>query len=84
MMFNVLLDVGIGSIPIVGDVFDWLFEENIMNLQLLMRHRDRRRPPRTPRQMVWFAVVIFGIVLFAGIAMVVALIVLAIWLAGKR
>ncbi len=84
MMFNVLLDVGIGSIPIVGDVFDWLFEENVMNLQLLMRHRDRRRPPRTPRQMVWFAAIIFGIVLFSGIVMVIALIVLAIWLAGKR
>jgi Domain of unknown function (DUF4112) len=84
MMINILLDVGLGSIPVIGDFFDFLFEENVMNLQILMRHRDRRRPPRSPGQMVWFAAAIVGFVLFMGIAMVVALIALAIWLAGKR
>lgn len=55
-----------------------------MNLQILMRNRHRRQPPRTFGQMVWFAGAIILIVLGAGVAMVVALITLAIWLAGKR
>jgi hypothetical protein len=84
MMINILLDVGLGSIPIIGDFFDFLFEENVMNLQLLMKHRDRKRPPRSPGQMVWFAAGIVGFILITSVAMVVALIVLVIWLAGKR
>src|SRR5512140_1947524 len=46
MMLNILLDVGLGSIPLIGDLFDLLFEENVMNLQILMLQRNRRRPPR--------------------------------------
>ncbi len=84
MMVNILLDVGLGSIPLAGDFFDFLFEENVMNLHILMRNRHRRQPPRTFGQMVWFAGAIILIVLGAGVAMVVALITLAIWLAGKR
>lgn len=83
MIAYILLDVGVGSIPVIGDFFDFLFEENVMNLQILMRHRNRRQLPRTAGQMGWFAAVIVAIVLGAGVLMVVALIALAIWLAGK-
>src|SRR5512140_3103437 len=41
MMFNIFADVGIGSIPIIGDFFDFMFEENVMNLNILLRHRNR-------------------------------------------
>jgi hypothetical protein len=84
MLFNILLDVGIGSIPIIGDFFDFLFEENVMNLQILFRHRNRRAAPRSPREMVWFAIAILAGVALLSIAMIVAIIVFIIWIAGKR
>ena len=35
MAANVLLDIAVGSIPLVGDVFDVFFKANTRNLQLL-------------------------------------------------
>src|SRR6476659_7345479 len=63
MVINVLLDVTIGAIPIAGDAFDFLFEENVMNLKLLLLHRDRRQPPRTTSQVLGTALTILAIIL---------------------
>ena len=38
MMINVLLDVFVGSIPVLGDLFDFLFKVNERNLKLAKRH----------------------------------------------
>lgn len=35
MLGNVALDFGLGSIPVVGDVFDMFFKSNTRNLRLL-------------------------------------------------
>ena len=43
MVVNVLLDMLIGEIPVIGDIFDIAFEENLMNMRLLLAHRDRSR-----------------------------------------
>jgi Domain of unknown function (DUF4112) len=40
MVANVLIDTGLGSIPIVGDLFDVFFKANTQNLKLLNRVRD--------------------------------------------
>ena len=40
MTFNVALDFGIGSIPILGDLFDAVFKANRKNVELLERHLD--------------------------------------------
>ncbi|HEV7921590.1 MAG TPA: DUF4112 domain-containing protein [Thermoanaerobaculia bacterium] len=63
MLFNILLDAAVGAVPILGDIFDFLFEENTINLQLLLRYRDRRRPPRTPSQVAGTATLIVAGVL---------------------
>jgi hypothetical protein len=63
MLFNILLDAAVGAIPVLGDIFDFLYEENTINLQLLLRYRDRRRPPRTPSQIAGTATLIVGAVL---------------------
>jgi hypothetical protein len=63
MLFNILLDAAVGAIPVLGDIFDFLFEENTMNLQLLLRYRDRRRPPRGTAQIAGTATAIVGAVL---------------------
>lgn len=35
MLGNVALDTGLGSIPVLGDIFDMLFMSNIKNMDLL-------------------------------------------------
>jgi hypothetical protein len=38
MVLNVLIDAGVGAIPVVGDVFDVAWKANDWNLSLLERH----------------------------------------------
>ncbi len=38
MVLNVLIDVVVGSIPFVGDVFDFAFKANSRNLRLMQEH----------------------------------------------
>ncbi|MDR3632245.1 MAG: DUF4112 domain-containing protein [Isosphaeraceae bacterium] len=35
MLANVLLDVGVGTVPLLGDIFDVAFKANTRNMQLL-------------------------------------------------
>ena len=44
MLLNVGLDFGVGVIPIVGDVADFVFKSNRRNLDLLRRHLGRGAP----------------------------------------
>lgn len=38
MIVNVLLDAAIGSIPLLGDLFDMVFKSNLRNLRLMQQH----------------------------------------------
>jgi uncharacterized protein DUF4112 len=38
MVFNVIIDVLAGAVPVVGDAFDFAWKSNKMNMQLLERH----------------------------------------------
>jgi hypothetical protein len=84
MVIYVLLDMTLGSIPIAGTIFDWLFEENVINLNALILHRDRTRPPRSFAAIGVAAVVIFLIIL--GVSFLIAAGVIAgiLWIASKR
>jgi len=84
MIVNVLLDVGLGEIPVIGDIFDFLFEENVMNMQLLLLHRDRTRPPRRFHEIA--ATMIFLMIVIVGFAVLVTggLVALVIYLANQR
>jgi len=84
MLFNILLDIIIGAVPLIGDFFDFLFEENMMNLALLMRYRDASRPPRTIAQIGGAAVLVVGVILFVAVAALAGSIAAALWLIGKR
>lgn len=35
MLANIAIDTGVGTIPVVGDIFDVLFKSNIKNIDLL-------------------------------------------------
>jgi hypothetical protein len=48
MVGNVALDVLLGSIPILGDLFDVGFKANTKNVRLLEEYRERSREPLGP------------------------------------
>lgn len=37
MVINILLDLGVGSIPILGDILDFVIKPNVKNLEILER-----------------------------------------------
>ena len=84
MVFYVLLDTVVGSIPILGTVFDWLFEENVMNINALLRYRDRTRPPRSGGSMIGVAIVIVVVIAGVAILSVVALFAALVWITNQR
>ncbi len=44
MLANVAFDTTVGAIPVVGDLFDFAFRSNSMNVKILLRHLDRHHP----------------------------------------
>ena len=44
MAGNVVFDSAVGAIPVVGDVFDFLFRSNTRNLKIVRRHLDKHHP----------------------------------------
>jgi len=84
MIVNILIDVFIGEIPIVGDIFDFLFEENMMNMRILMTYRDRRRAPRTTMEIAFTATMIVAFILLLSVGATIAGIAAIIWLAEQR
>ncbi len=84
MVFNILVDLVIGEIPILGDLFDLAFEENVMNMRILMQYRNRRLPPRKASEIAAVLVVIVLIILAFGILTLAAMIAGLIWLAAHR
>src|SRR5262245_47901126 len=46
MVLNLLLDAGLGSIPIAGDMFDFAFKANIRNERLLLKWLEEEEKRR--------------------------------------
>ena len=84
MIFNVAVDVMFGAIPVAGDLFDFLYEENVKNMRLLEKHRDRRRPPRSMAAIALVASGILLLVLAFAVVVAAALIAFVVWLIGQR
>jgi hypothetical protein len=63
MSLNLLLDLTIGAIPLVGDAFDAYWKANLRNVELLRRHahasdKEARRLRRGDRAFVVFVFVL--------------------------
>ena len=84
MVFNVLLDMTIGAVPVLGDFFDFLFEENVMNLNSLLRYRDRTRPPRSLRSIAGAATLVVLIILAAAVLLLIGVVSAIIWITHQR
>lgn len=75
MVLNVALDAAVGSIPIVGDVFDFGWKANDRNFQLLMTHRGDM-PKRTTLG-YWLRI---GALLLLSVCLIAAPVALLLWL----
>jgi|SRR5690625_2431499 len=74
MGFNILLDVGIGTIPLLGDLFDVGWKANKRNAGLLERYRrDSETTRRNSRWLLW--AIAIGLIL-----LIIALLGLIGWL----
>jgi hypothetical protein len=82
MVLNLLLDLGVGAIPILGDVYDLFFRSNSRNLALFRRHAlDPDASTRGER--AFFAGLLLVIVGILWLAFV-ALGTIIDWLANTR
>ena len=70
MIVNTLLDITIGAIPFVGDVFDFIFKANTRNMTMFRQYAEQPAQS-TIRHWIFLAVVagffglvVLGIVLF--------------------
>ena len=84
MVFNIAVDLVFGAVPVAGDVFDFLFEENMKNMRLLEKHRDRRRPPRSTAAIASTALAILLFFVLLSIAAVAGVVALGLWIIGQR
>ena len=84
MVLNIAIDMFFGAVPLAGDVFDFLYEENVRNLRLLEKHRDRRRPPRSTAAIAFVASLIVLFVILLAVGLVAAVIAIGVWLIGRR
>ena len=67
MVLNVLIDALIGSIPIIGDLFDIVFKANIRNMKLMHEHYQEGRH----RGSAWKVILPVLIVLFVIILLII-------------
>jgi Domain of unknown function (DUF4112) len=84
MVANILIDMAFGAVPVVGDIFDFLFEENVMNLKLLLLHRDRTRPPRQLKEVAGTVIIIVLVVLGFALLTLFAMLAVVLWLIHQR
>ncbi len=68
MAFNVALDALAGTVPVLGDLFDFVWKANQRNVQLLNRYLDSpRETVVVSRLFVWgLGVVLVGLVMAVG------------------
>lgn len=75
MLWNILVDVAIGTVPFLGDLFDLGWKANSRNVRLLERYVDA--PSATRRSSRWVVAAIL-LVLAGAIAGSIALVALVI------
>lgn len=72
MVANVLFDLGIGAIPVLGDVADLFWKSNLRNVRLL--ESFERAPVRTVRRSrLWNTFLILGIIFVVGATLYAAI-----------
>lgn len=71
MLLNVVLDVTLGSIPILGNIFDFVFKANERNVRLLRRHYEEGKYQGSGKGIMVGALV--------GLVVLLVLLIWALW-----
>ena len=80
MVGNIALEVGIGVIPLVGDLFDFVFKANTRNVKLLETYLEQ--PVATRRRSRWLVLAaLFALLVVVGAVVVAAC--ASVWLAAS-
>ena len=68
MAFNVLIDTLLGAVPLVGDLFDFVWKSNQRNVRLLNQYLDSpRETVVNSRLFVWgLSIVLLSLVILIG------------------
>ncbi len=80
MVLNILVDLLVGSVPILGDAIDFLFQENLTNVHLLLQYRDRSQPPRALHRIALIVAAIVAVLVCAAVAALLITILCLGWL----
>lgn len=70
MAGNILLEAMFGAVPLLGDIFDFVWQANIRNLQLIEQHYRPQMRGRALRS-VWLAVLMFALVVLGLLGLLV-------------
>ena len=73
MVLNILIDLLAGTVPLAGDLFDFAWKSNSLNLALLERHE---RPGVKPSSGDWALVLLAGVLVLGVLALVLTSVVL--------
>lgn len=66
MLFNIVLDAALGSIPFIGDLFDFAFKANVANVRLMQQYYQQGRHRGSAWKLV-IPVLLVLLVILAGI-----------------
>jgi hypothetical protein len=76
MVWNIVLEMVVGLIPVVGDLFDFAWKANAKNLELLEAHLDDPQIGREGDR--WFFVLVLG-----GLAVIVLIVTASVFVAFR-
>ena len=70
MSFNIFINMVVGTIPIIGDLFSIWFKSNLQNAQILHRHCQTTTPVTTLIDWVYVSGIVISMILIFGLAIV--------------
>lgn len=81
MIVNLLVDTIAGSVPLIGDLFDFAWKANARNLRLIESHLANPKPQTmSDRLFVWAIALVLILLLVGAIALIVGAIRFFAWL----
>lgn len=69
MIYNVLLDVLIGFIPFLGDLFDFAWKANLRNVRLLERHIGETPEGNAQRRLTRVVLLVLALLVIGVVAL---------------
>lgn len=80
MVMNILLEVFVGTVPVLGDLFDVAWKANVKNMELLDVHM--KAPKKGKKADKWFVFVLIGVLMLAVVGSIALGITLITFLFG--